>query len=441
MKSTLALFALIFAFGMPASAALSFGYAGRDGANGRSGYDGNNGQRVTFVADGSARQFLLDGTDGSNADRGQDGYDATGCYHNQPEYDLVGAPGGDGGNGGVGGNGGDGGNLTVYFQNESQLRQIYVTAQGGQPGRGSYGARGGRGCYCTSYGWTVRKCHTEQGPNGHPIQVCRDYRYYCRNGSDGRYGSSGRDGRPGFTGSVSLIRSTGPLAPDVLSASVRITSIPGFQTVLEQNIFSRKSGALALLAPGSRVNDVYNSFDLREKYPVATKWTSARNPADFSGSVQLFVENRQPRITSGDGNFLIFDEQKSGDLTTFTVTDAAKESELQNVSMTIEGNLTNTLIRVRDGASMVQNLLRDSFQMKLARSAVIGWDTQFEGVIDPSYIQRQGGDIIIRIGQMHMEDKKTFNPGKKIRVFLDLSRQFGPYSTASHMEILKHKLP
>lgn len=153
----------------------------RDGTN---GWDGSS---KTITA-GGPFSLNLSGDAGGNGQQGSDG--STGrCNtytdaNGQTVDDNV--AGGNGEAGGNGGRGGDGGNLTVYFSDYAQLKDIRFVSEGGD---GGYGANGGRG------GWG------------------------CPTGNDG---STGSRGAYGSSGDLYLVPSElAPLRPDSSSSYVK----------------------------------------------------------------------------------------------------------------------------------------------------------------------------------------------------------------------------
>lgn len=429
----------------------NFGVSGSNGFSGSTGMSGQSGRSAVVFADGNPQTLVLDGTPGANGMPGRDGDDAWSCNQpHRPEHDLRGADGGDGGMGGSGGNGGSGGDVTVYFQDPAQLRTIYVRSLGAQPGMGAPGGRAGRPCLCTNRQWIVEKCRIVKDPvTGKEKKECTNTRYTCDDGQYGRDGMYGSSGHRGRDGRLTLIRSSQPLAPEVLYDSSDISLLTNRSIVLEDNIFVTKSGALGLLAPGSVLQDQYSEFAGRLISSAQVVWNAKRSAADFKGQAVSFSLSGQEVVAQFPaGVWPLISEQTTvtptGTNKVVSVEEALKESEVRMVSFKVEKTGTETVVRVKDLA-LQKELLSDVYHVTIWRDKTWiggGDDRVFDKDVTTADMAVDGNDLLIKIGKLNVEDPdKTFKKGKKIIVKILLTRSFAGRSTKVDSGEIKYTLP
>jgi hypothetical protein len=418
-------FAAVLYFSLSTFASRQVGVDGRDGMNGRSGYSGANGQSVVLKADGSNKSLILDGGEGGDAQFAEHGEDAWSCRSGGlPAEDLFGADGGDGGSGGEGGDGGSGGDVTIYYKNASDLKQVFVRSLGGRGGMGASGGRGGRPCYCERRSWTREICRTVKDQNGNPVQECRNVVFNCRDGMYGRDGFSGSRGREGQSGSLTLVKSDSFLEADILRKNLDLATINGAQIVLAKNIFVSKSGASRILAPGSVLSDVYQEFVERKVLTAEVLWQADRPASDFAGQIVSAgfgaseVELRFPAEV-----WAALTEEVVGNHKEVVIKQALKESEVKNVAFEVSGKGVDTILKIVDKA-VQKELLENSLHLKIERDKLLSNPDVYEGVVPEDFISVVDGNLIVAIGKLPVSDKDTFKGGKKIKVFSKLTRSF-----------------
>jgi len=208
---------------------------------------------------------------------------------------MEGADGGDGGSGGNGGRGGDGGDATIYYTDAAQLKKILIFATGGRGGEASWGGRGGEPCRCTETRWVVPRCREVVDQAGNKQRICdQQDTYVCRDGDRGRDGAPGTHGSEGSLGYVTLIKSKTPLQSENTHMQVSLSQFGANRVadaVLTENLFTRISGMLSLLASGSRVSDTFTEFFRRAFENVRVVWDSKKPASSYSGRISASISN------------------------------------------------------------------------------------------------------------------------------------------------------
>lgn len=428
MKSLVFVLALVL--GSSAMAWTStFGSEGRDGSSGQNGASGSSGQSVLIQANQSGPQsYYLDGRDGGNAGPGQDGDHAQNCYQRLEENDMEGADGGDGGRGGNGGDGGSGGDATIYYTDAAQLKKILIFSTGGRGGEASWGGRGGEACRCSEVRWVVPRCREVVDPAGVKHTVCdQQDTYVCRDGERGRDGAPGQHGSDGSLGQVTLIKSKTPLQSENSHVRVDIRQLSAahpVDAVLTENIFTRRSGALTLLASGSRVSDTYVDFVRRAVENVRVVWDSKKQASSYSGTVSASISDGIVRFNVDTNEVLLTEERLENGVHTLYIHDAYNISEFAILGITMEGKKTATAIRIK-GASPRLDLVQDSVRVKISRKRLLlGYKEVFNGQVSDSYIQRVGADLIVNVGQLRVADPEdTWKDKKEVKIEVEIYRR------------------
>jgi|GEM_PF-4829948 hypothetical protein len=425
MKLSIAVLTTLLA----ASQAFAFGTQGQSGSSGRSGYSGTDGQNIQLFAHELTQltKYNLDGDRGHDGSEGYDGQDATSCYYSEGEESIVGADAGAGGDGGDGGSGGDGGRSVIYYSDIAQLKKLMITAIPGQGGYASYGGRGGsRGCYCNRPYWYVQKCHDEMVPDtrppecdrdGKPIprppisrRVCEDHTYTCTDGRAGNPGRRGSDGSRGSYGYLTLIKSDSELLEETSSGQMAINkltaNVPSTH-VLTENLFEGKSGANALLAPGSQVADRYNEFSRRAIENVHVLWTSTKEAHRYFGTVYSYISNGQVSFRYTSDDILITEEKHEGTDHTFIIKDAYKFGDFTQLALRKSGSGKRTQI-IATAPTPNQNLVKDQFTVRIT---YIRWllpdKVVFSNTVPENLIQRGKDQTTINLGQLRFEDSSS----------------------------------
>jgi hypothetical protein len=413
-------------------AAYSFGYDGRDGSSGRTGYSGQSGQQILVQAGSVAQSFRLDGAPGSDGQSGQDADDASSCYQpNRPRNDLQGANGGDGGSSGDGGDGGSGGHAEIYYNSALELKNIFISAMGAPGGRaGNNAGRAGRPCYCQEGTWEHVDCHDEKDRDGKIVQICNRERYSCYDGRMGREGGYGRDGSNGSIGSITIIKSATPLLNDILNDSASVAEALARNLHVAKNDFQYKSGALSLLAPGSRVNDTYSEFVGRQEHLVQVQWQAQRKVDEFAQSrVDVNLINSQAMVSFSQEMWAVVDQSEANGTQLVKVLDVAKADEMKNISFDVSGKGRAAILTIKDNAPL-QGHFVDQISLKAWHdNRVFSDDIYFEGQVPSQLIQRQGNQIIIQIGQLKIQDiEKNFSNSNRVLFELRVTRSMQSHS-------------
>jgi len=411
-----------------------FGNTGRFGIDGAKGRNGERGSDFTIFAAGEAIDLDLSGKDGGDGQDGNNGYHAIcyGSFYNN--HNIYGASGGNGGNGGDGGDGGDGGQLTVYYNNLEDLKQIYVQAvggKGGDPGRGGYG---GRGCRCAFFTWTRRVCRRVRGYRGY--RRCYLYTYYCRNGRDGIQGRDGQKGRDGRLGRLKLINGSELLAEDRPTAEVNLSQLQDRTVLLSRNIWQTKNGAKLLLASGSEIDDRYFEFVERLEKNFELVW-NAKQPLTGLGEENLTVtleNNRQIKVVSPEDVWLAGTIAELEDKTQYIVTAVVRRSEVTKLTRAdFTGNQSDLNFVLVDRANK-SDFLETEFEITYRTTKDSdrfdrnpNYKTRYQGKIPSELVRRDRNRFVLNIGKLPIEEK-FLRSGVPIEIELVITRSLGARS-------------
>jgi hypothetical protein len=444
---TTSLLTLLLAVSLPAFSANQFGFSGSSGRNGQNGFNGKDGQSTIVKATGQTEQLILAGSDGGPGNNGGFGSDAYNCYQGSttPNYDLYGANGGEGGDGGNGGYGGDGGNIRVYFQNLSDVKNIFVDSS---PGQGSYSGRGeygGRGCRCTYYAWTKQECHQEaythtvclprgcqQGTAGCNCQtqteyktVCVDKRYTCRDGYDGRQGYNGRNGSAGSYGSIQLVGQLTDLAPTTPSMVVLVDKILTGTFNLSRDDWDSKSGALSVFAPGSKIRDDYKLFAGTSVNSVNFTWLDQdRSPSYYAGSrISLSLVGKPAIVKVALPTDLLAVTSQTG---------TANSTDFQFTKTMRRDELTNLRVEEMTGSmeTLTLTMIDDSNVSDVSNTKVFiesGWELEaggkFKDWVPQNLIRSEKNKVHINLGRIPgikaKKLKKYFGEKCELEMYID----------------------
>ena len=416
-----------------ATIASYFGNTGRFGIDGAKGRNGERGSDFTIFAAGEAIDLDLSGKDGGDGQDGSNGHHAIcyGSFYNN--HNIYGASGGNGGNGGDGGDGGDGGQLTVYYNNLEDLKQIYVQAvggKGGDPGRGGYG---GRGCRCAFFTWTRRVCRRIRGYRGYR---CYLYTYYCRNGRDGIQGRDGQKGRDGRLGRLKLINGSELLAEDRPTAEVNLSQLQDRTVLLSRNIWQTKNGARLLLASGSEIDDRYFEFVERLEKNFELVW-SAKQPLTGLGEENLTVtleNNRQIKVVSPEDVWLAGTISELEEKTQYIVAAVVRRSEVTKLTRAdFTGNKSDLNFVLVDRANK-SDFLETEFEITYRTTKDSdrfdrnpNYKTRYQGKIPSELVRRDRNRFVLNIGKLPIEEK-FLRSGVPIEIELVITRSLGARS-------------
>ncbi|MBD0335342.1 MAG: collagen-like protein [Cyanobacteria bacterium Co-bin13] len=385
----------------------SFGTDGSAGRSGRDGQDGRSGTSQSVTANGSPINLNLAGEDGSDGESGErGGQPSCGFQPRDVRYNLEAANGGSGGSGGRGGHGGEGGSLQVYYADPNALRQISVDARGGRGGRGGTGGQGVAGCWCDRSNWSVRTC---TGTPGAPDYSCIDEHFSCRPGRSGSSGSFGRDGENGQPGQLRLVNQLDPLPPEVPSLTRPLADLVGRPVQLSKNLWDVRTGAAALLAPGSAVRDEYLAYRDRVEGAVQIDWQAPRALTTFATAGVTAAINEQGNLglSFSEEVWIAAEPAQTDSLTTFTVTAAVRASDATRLAWgTSQGSGRDLALSVVD-LGQESAYLNTQFWLTLRTSTDDPRDSRrprytvrYEGWVPEELITREGDRFVVALGRL-----------------------------------------
>jgi len=430
-----------------------FGIPGAPGAPGADGYTGADGQNVSVVATGQAQVFSLRGQNGGNGANGQPGQHADACR--QPPLvrtDFIGAPGGNGGNGGSGGAGGSGGNITVYYSDINALKQISIDSTPGTGGAPGYGAPGDDGCRCDVREWNVpvQVCHQvtppapvhsgTPAPTPTPTTVCDTVqeRHVCEDGRHGDNGANFAGGASGQYGSATLIQSLTPLTPTNPNGGAQMGSLPAQMTLTIDN-FATATGAAALFAPGSVIQDTYSYWAGRKTVQTSVVW-NASTPQSSCTSQSVDVQvNGSGQVSANIENTSVWAElavsYASDGSATVSVNKAVPANQAAQLSAALSGS-DSGLVDVLSDAAKVSTLVDTQVQAKVLTPGFLGvMTTRFNGVVPANLLSINDSQVIVEVGKLPGIAAGDLKKGKKIKVQLTITRSLGGQSANQELDL------
>lgn len=412
----LVLLSLSFAHGADATR-YTFGYSGQNGYSGNSGRDGYDGTKQTVFA-GSQKHIQAYGSDGEDAYNGQHGESAQNCYqpHNVA-YNVEGAHGGNGGSGGRGGNGGSGGDVTVYYEDAASLKQIYINAGAGRGGRGGYAGSGGGGCWCSQHSWQV---------NG--------VTYTCQNGYNGSNGYHGSDGSNGSSGSLIAIPQMTVLAPVSPSLNAYFTTIVATSPMLSNHRWATLTGARALLASGSQVQDRYRLYQGRIESIFRVDWQSERPVQDFANvSSLLTLENERAKISLPEDVWMNATHVPDGANTIYQVQGGLYKNEVIKFTLSsITGSGSGLEVAFTDQSGYPQ-WIDTKLHVRYSTKGGLFYKERFDAGVSANLITKKGDQFILSLGKLPI-NAEYFTPGTKMRVEIWAKRQYAGRSLTMEYE-------
>ena len=419
----------------------------------RSGYAGQNGESRTIFLDPQQPLFLnLSGTDGAPGadgarrnsdrpnwntnDRDYDDYDEHDKYnkhyssnnssrcHNsdvgKAARDITMANGESGLAGSNGGNGGNGGDLTIYYQNRSDLRQVLVDSSPGRGGSGGRGSRGTRGCGCPVSSWKV---------NGKT--------YTCKPGHRGSRGSNGNDGRNGNMGQLRIIAGKTPIAGDNPLYGAPLSTISSQTIPLTLNRWYKQSGALGLLQINSKISDEYLEYRDRLEKTATVKWNakSGINEYGTQGVTVRLQENGEIGFEFKDRELWSVVEQidtSKGAVVSINAVVHQRDVTKLTPGISDKRDREFTLAVIDSGAK--SDLVGTQFAVKIKTGGGNGIpnrlgnaETYYEGVIPSNLVTRDYNRFLLNLGALPVPSD-TFKPGNDVQVEIKAVRSLGSRS-------------
>lgn len=418
--------------GSVAIAARTYGTDGEDGADGRSGANGTDGVNQTVEAGDRLMRLDFSGEDGGNGESGERGGRGRCRDHNRPDTDVRAANGGDGGDGGPGGSGGDGGNVTVYYRDREQLRNLAVNAAGGQGGRGGRGKRGGQGCNCNEYSWSETTC-----TDGN----CETENFSCKDGEDGDDGSRGADGRDGQIGRARIVDQTlltGSRverdAPRMESAIANMSAAP---VELSRNLWQTRTGARSLFNNNSVIDDTYEAYAGRVEKRFQLVWDADYPQAQASGALAVSInDGGEIDIAAPEDLWIDGDRTEEGDLTTYRVRYALLAADAVDLSVgRQDGRGEQFALSVLDLAGksdVVETQIHVRYKTKSddRRSRYI---TRYDDALPADLLSQEYNRFVLDIGQLPI-DKKYLRRNTEARVEITITRRLADNEATTVLE-------
>lgn len=421
----------------------SWGSDGQDGRSGRDGRAGRDGFSQTIYADGNSLNLDLAGGNGDDGEDGEHGEDAV-CpiYWRQPEQNLQGADGGHGGDGGMGGDGGDGGDLTIFYRQSQDLKNIFVNNLGGQAGISGRGGYGGEGCDCYDEAWQVEVCEWEEveGAEGETPtreQKCETKTYYCRDGGDGRPGDDGAIARDGAVGNVTLVQNLTAIPMDNPSGVVTVGDLQRSPVTLSKNIWRSQSGLLSKLASGSKVPNDYREYVEFWQVPISLNWQSSQSIQTFSGAQFQFTlgDRRDLAVSQGGSLWLDYDVMQQGNAYKVTVTRAIAASDATSlVRQGLTGTGRELQLKIADLSAhpdWLDTHFRVIYRTRNPNPEFrqgYTYTTRYDGVVDGLNVQQNQREFTLNLGALPIEPQ-YLKQGTAIELEVIAERTFASHST------------
>lgn len=424
------------------------------------GYTGQNGESRTIFLDPQQPLFLnlsgIDGAPGADGarrnsdkynswntnDRDYDDYDEHDKYnkhypsnnssrcHNpdvgKAAKNITMANGESGLAGSNGGNGGNGGDLTIYYQNRSDLRQVLVDSSPGRGGFGGRGTRGTRGCGCPVSTWKV---------NGKT--------YTCKPGYRGSRGSNGFDGSNGRMGQLKIIAGKTAIAGDNPLYGAPLSTISSQTFPLTLNRWYKQSGALGLLQINSKISDEYLEYRDRLEKTATVKW-NAKSGIDNYGTQAATVqlqENGEIGFEFKDKDLWSVVEQiDTSKSAVMSINAVVHQRDVTKLNPGISDNRDRKFTLAVIDSAAKSDLVETQFSVKIKSGSGNGVpnrsgnaETHYEGVLPNNLVTRDYNRFILNLGALPVPSD-TFKTGNDVQVEIKAIRSLGNRSTTQTID-------
>ncbi len=415
----------------------------------QSGYDGQNGDSRTIFLDPQQPLFLnLSGTDGApgadgarpnsnrydswnNNDDNDDNYNrhyssnnSSRCHNSdvgKAAKNITMANGESGLSGSKGGNGGNGGDLTIYYQNRSDLRQVLVDSSPGRGGSGGRGSRGTRGCECPVSSWKVN-----------------DKTYTCKPGHPGSRGSNGSNGSNGNMGQLRIIASKTAIAGDNPLYTESLSTIAAQPISLTLNRWYKKSGALALLQMNSKISDEYLEYRDRLEKTAIVKWNAKSvidNYATQATTVRL-QENGEIGFEFKDKElWSVVEQVDTSKGAVMSINAIVHQRDVTKLNPGISDNHDRKFTLAVIDSAAKSDLVETQFSVKIKSGSGNGIpnrsnnaETYYEGVLPKNLVTRDYNRFVLNLGALPVPSD-TFKTGNDVQVEIKAIRSLGSRST------------
>ncbi len=330
--------------------------------------------------------------------------------------------------GGNGGPGGNGGNLTVYYQNRSDLRQLFVDASPGRGGPGGRGGRGSRGCRCPQSDWKV------DGKT-----------YHCTDGKRGSRGSNGSPGSDGRIGQLRLIAGLTPIAGDTpqFRMSLEKLSTSTKPIALSLNRWDLQRGAQGLLQANSRIDDEYLEYRDRLEKTATVQWRSKSALSDYGSQLASLTLQNNGTISFefDDQELWSVVEQVDAPKSTAVAIDAVvhqRDALRLTPGITDQRDRNFTLAVIDLGAK--SDIVNTQFSVKIKTSnsngrpgAFSNATTHYEGLVPATSVKRDYNRFLLNLGSLPVPED-TFKSGNDVEVEIKVVRSLGSRSATQTID-------
>jgi hypothetical protein len=206
--------------------------------------------------------------------------------------------------------------------------------------------------------------------------------------------------------------------------------------ILSKNIWETRTGAQALFAPGSVIDDQYLALAQRVERSFLLIWNAPQAFSKFADkNVTLNLEDAQGiKVVLPKDVWIEATTQQQNNVTEFVVYNAILESDATQLeSGGLSGNGSNLQLTLVDKANQ-SNLIATKFEVKyrITRSdprfrPVSDYATRYTGEIPVDLVSLSGNRFTLNIGQLPIkpEDLKA---GLGVEIEITATRSFAGYS-------------
>ncbi len=123
----------------------------------------------------------------------------------------------------------------------------------------------------------------------------------------------------------------------------------------------------------------------------------------------------------------------------FKVLGAAKDDEVQNVSFEISGAESDTLLKIKNGASF-SDFITNKLRLQIWQDKTFSNPLVYEGTLSAQELNSSGADLVVNIGKLKMKKSGVFKPKKKIFWKVELTRSLGDRLTQIESDKQSHTI-
>jgi hypothetical protein len=274
------------------------------------------------------------------------------------------------------------------------------------------------------------------------MPVCNDYTYFCRDGSDGRDGSSQNNGYNGGRGRLILIPTTAPLPVEQEDAQVPFANLLSTEVSMNVNLWQIASGAAQLFAPGSIISDDYTYFAGTRGFTYTFDWTAARPIDDFVNATFYLKADDNGVNTWIDRNLWLYSNvERTGNAFKETVTRAMWADESTKLRFSFTG-AERTFTAVLDDDAHVSDTMNTTFDISLVKYRRFMWNkTLYEGKVPANLVTVTKDQVTVRLGDLPDLDPTDLEVGNYFYLTMRVNRAFGQDYGASQEFVHEAYIP